>query len=71
MGKRGITVWIFSSLSFLAAIHALEASLALLFNTETILLKSSFLIHRLFTKQFGLKWHTDSESKIHSKGCID
>ena len=39
MGKRGITVWIFSSLSFLAAIHALEAILALFFNTEIVLLK--------------------------------
>lgn len=39
MGKRGVTVWIFSSLSFLAAIHALEASLALFFNTEIVLLK--------------------------------
>ena len=47
MGKRGITVWIFSSLSFLAAIHALEASLALFFNTETILLKSYPIINTL------------------------
>jgi len=39
VGKRGITVWIFSSLSFLAAIHALEAILALFFNTEIVLLK--------------------------------
>ncbi len=39
MGKRGVTVWIFSSLSFLAAIHALEAILALFFNTEIVLLK--------------------------------
>ena len=47
MGKRGITVWIFSSLSFLAAIHALEASLALFFNTEAILLKSYPIINTL------------------------
>jgi len=47
MGKRGITVWIFSSLSFLAAIHALEASLAFFFNTETILLKSYPIINTL------------------------
>jgi len=39
MSKRGVTVWIFSSLSFLAAIHALEAILALFFNTEIVLLK--------------------------------
>ena len=39
MGKRGVTVWIFSSLSFLAAIHAIEAILALFFNTEIVLLK--------------------------------
>ena len=47
MGKRGVTVWIFSSLSFLAAIHALEAILALFFNTETILLKSYPIINTL------------------------
>jgi len=47
MVKRGVTVWIFSSLSFLAAIHALEASLALFFNTETILLKSYPIINAL------------------------
>jgi len=47
MGKRGITVWIFSSLSFLAAIHALEASLAFFFNTEVILLKSYPIINTL------------------------
>ena len=39
MIKRGTIVWIFSSLSFLAAIHALEAILALFFKTEVILLK--------------------------------
>jgi len=47
MGKRGVTVWIFSSLSFLAAIHALEASLAFFFNTEVILLKSYPIINTL------------------------
>jgi type II secretory pathway component PulF len=47
MGKRGITVWIFSSLSFLAAIHTLEAILALFFNTEVILLKSYPIINTL------------------------
>jgi len=47
MGKRGVAVWIFSSLSFLAAIHALEASLALIFNTEVILLKSYPIINTL------------------------
>lgn len=47
MGKRGVTVWIFSSLSFLAAIHALEAILALFFNTEVILLKSYPIINTL------------------------
>jgi rubrerythrin len=47
MGKRGVTVWIFSSLSFLAAIHTLEAILALFFNTETILLKSYPIINTL------------------------
>ena len=47
MGKRGITVWIFSSLSILAAIHVLEASLALFLNTEVILLKSYPIINTL------------------------
>jgi hypothetical protein len=47
MGKRGITVWIFSSLSFLAAIHTLEAGLALFFNTEVILLKLYPIINTL------------------------
>jgi rubrerythrin len=47
MGKRGVIVWIFSSLSFLAAIHALEASLALFLNTETLLLKSYPVINTL------------------------
>jgi rubrerythrin len=47
MGKRGVTVWIFSSLSFLAAIHTLEAIFALFFNTETILLKSYPIINTL------------------------
>jgi hypothetical protein len=47
MGKRGVTVWIFSSLSFLAAIHALEASLAFFFNTKVILLKSYPIINTL------------------------
>jgi rubrerythrin len=47
MGKRGVTVWIFSSLSFLAALHALEAILALFFNTEVILLKSYPIINTL------------------------
>jgi len=47
MGKRGVTVWIFSSLSFLSAIHTLEAILALFFNTEVILLKSYPIINTL------------------------
>jgi rRNA maturation endonuclease Nob1 len=40
MVKRGVVVWIFSTLSFIAAIHTLEAILALFFNKEIILLKS-------------------------------
>lgn len=47
MGQRGVIVWIFSSLSFLAAIHALEAALALFFNTDVILLKSYPIINTL------------------------
>jgi hypothetical protein len=47
MGKRGVTVWVFSSLSFLSAIHTLEAILALFFNTEIILLKSYPIINTL------------------------
>ena len=50
MGKRGITVWIFSSLSFFAAIHTLEATLALFFNTDIILLKSYPILNTLNIK---------------------
>lgn len=50
MGKRGTTVWIFSSLSFFAAIHTLEATLALFFNTDIIILKSYPIINTLNIK---------------------
>ena len=47
MGKRGITVWIFSSLTFFAAIHVLEAISALFFNNEIVLLKLYPLLNTL------------------------
>ena len=53
MGKRGATVWIFSSLSFLAAIHALEAILALFFNTEIVLLKLYPFVNTLTTSSIN------------------
>jgi len=47
MVKRGMTVWLFSSLTFFAAIHAVEAILALFFNKEIILLKFYPIINTL------------------------
>jgi len=47
MAKRGITVWLFSTLSFIAGIHTLEAASALFFQKEIILLKLYPIINEL------------------------
>ena len=47
MAKRGITVWIFSTLSFIAGIHTLEAASALFFQKEIVLLKLYPIINEL------------------------
>ncbi|MGB9778285.1 MAG: hypothetical protein ACPLW8_02670 [Candidatus Bathyarchaeales archaeon] len=39
MSKKGITVWLFSSLTFIALIHLIEAVSALIFNNEIRLLQ--------------------------------
>lgn len=39
MAKKGIFVWLFSSLTFIALLHLIEAISALVFNNETKLLK--------------------------------
>jgi len=45
--KKGVAVWIFSTLSFLMAIHAFEAALWLFFGKEAVLLKIYPIINEL------------------------
>ena len=45
MVRKGVAVWVFSTLSFIAAIHALEAALWLFFDRAPVLLKNYPIIN--------------------------
>jgi len=47
MVRKGVAVWVFSTLSFVAAIHALEAALWLFFDRAPVLLKNYPIINEL------------------------
>jgi len=47
MVKKGVAVWVFSTLSFIAAAHTFEAALSLFFNKEIVLLKMYPFINEL------------------------
>ena len=47
MVRKGVAVWVFSTLSFIAAIHALEAALWLFFDRAPVLLKNYPIINEL------------------------
>lgn len=52
MVKRGMSVWIFSSLTFFAAIHAVDSILTLFFNNEIVLLKFYPILNTLNISAF-------------------
>jgi len=52
MVKKGLAVWIFSTLSFIAAIHAFEAGMWLFLNREPILLRNYPIINKLNIDSF-------------------
>lgn len=47
MVRKGVVVWVFSTLSFITAIHALEAALWLFFNKTPILLTNYPIVNEL------------------------
>jgi len=50
--KKGVAVWVFSTLTFIAAVHAFEAALSLFFNKEIVLLKIYPIINELNISSF-------------------
>lgn len=53
MANKGITVWLFSTLTFIALIHVLEAASALFFNRSIMLLKLYPFINELNVTPLG------------------
>jgi len=47
MVRKGVAIWIFSTLSFIAAIHAFEAGVWLFLNREPTLLRNYPIINEL------------------------